>query len=183
MSKRTFWKLKKMNQAENYAEVIENWEQYPLKTQKIGVLKINYNETQVNVLFTNPFAKTPSIDSVEFKTVKLPSEKEKAEGWWIQGNMNQKYARFFQTQLCYLPGHLWEKLKPVKHEGITIGYKVKERQNYFFVHPSKDDSLYHKLYFEINRPDTRKENIKELLEQIEAKDSWLVLKAKMLFKE
>ena len=164
----------------NYMELLENYTEYPQKN-----LKFNYTSSVVtdkttikSSLESDKKAKI-STDCREVKKAKFLSEHEKADGWDQEYSKSKKFSKFFQTNLHYLPEHLWARLTPFYQEGVNVGSKVKDKNVFYFVHNADTDKTSWELFNAIkSRYD--KDNVKKLVNYFDEKgiESWLTIRAK-----
>ena len=153
-----------------YLDILDNYATYPSDLLKYTVKKSN--------------------DKRKMDKFKFASEFDKAYGWKQKFSNHKRTSKFLQCNLHYLPEHLWDNLKPVVHEDITVGYKVSDGNVNFFVHKADSDNLSRELYQEIkfdmcNRDftsDELKEKVKSLSDQLIEKgiDSWMTIRSRKL---
>ena len=172
-SKKTFNKSKNMS----FMEMVESYIEYPKEGQKFNYFVPNL-KTEVS-----DKNKTDSVNNMIKKTSKFLSEKEKADGW-KQNYFNSKNSnQYFQTNLHFLPEHLWNGMTPYYQDGILIAYKAKDKNIHFLIHKADTDSVSHQLRSAIKNPNmVDKELVKKLLAVFEEKgiESWLTIRAKKL---
>ena len=166
----------------NYMELLENYLEYPHKN-----LKFNYTSSEItnasiikdslesdkNVKFT--------IDGREIKKAKFLSENEKADGWEQQFSRTKQFSKFLQTNLHFLPEHLWSTLTPFYSDTVLVGYKTRDNNIYYFIHNADTDTTSWDLYNAIkNRNNIDKVQVKEFLNYFDEKgiESWLTIRAK-----
>ena len=161
----SFKKLEKMD----YLEILDNYLEYPSKNLKFTVNRLDGSKDKIKFL----------------------SEEDKAYGWIQNHSRSKKASKFLQTNLHYLPEHLWDDLVPFvdKTANSVVGYKVKDQNINYFVHKADSDSYSEELYNEINMKKLGRnkgyfdeeslENISRLNSYLIDKgiDSWLTLRA------
>lgn len=164
----SFKKLEKMD----YLEILDSYIEYPSKNLKFTV--------------TN--------SKGERDKVKFINEEEKAFGWRQNHSSCRKTSKFLQTNLHYLPEHLWKsRLSFVdKTVNSAVGYKVKDNNINYFVHKADSDSITEELFEEItmdrlskykgNISEETRENIRRLNTQLIEKgiESWMTIRASKL---
>lgn len=164
--------------------MIEHYIEYPAKN-----LKFSYSQPVVTnlsaVANSSTLGKNIKLEVSEVKTAKSPflSEKDKAEGWRDLYSTSKRYSKFLQTNLHYLPEHLWPTIRAFRQDGVDVGYKARDRSVHFFVHNADTDDKSRELYMLTrNQFNPDKERIKELLEVFDEKgiESWLTIRAKSL---
>lgn len=172
-SKNTFNKSKIMN----FMEMVESYTEYPKNGQKF-----NYFVPDLKTK-TPDKNKTDAVDNMTKKTSKFLSEKEKADGW-KQKYFNSKHSKqYFQTNLYFLPEHLWDGMTPYYQDGVLLAHKAKDKNIHFLIHKADTDSVSHQLRTAIKNPSiVDKELVKKLLDVFEEKgiESWLTIRAKKL---
>ena len=165
----SYRKLDKMN----YLEILDHYMEYPSKNLRFNV----------------------TVDD-EKRKVKFLTEEDKAFGWNQTFSKNKKASKFLQTNLHYLPEHLWDDLVPFVDQtaGSLVGYRVRDGNINFFVHKADSDSLSRELYDEINMKklapcwgnisEESKTKIKRLNDYLIERgiDSWLTIRATKLLK-
>ena len=166
----------------DYMQMIEHYIEYPSKG-----LKYSYNQpiySNLSALASaSSIGKSIKLDVSGTKRVKVNfvSEKEKAEGWRDVYSPCKRNSKFLQTNLHYLPEHLWPKLRAFRQDGVDVGMKVSDRTVHFFVHKADTDDLSRELFQLIqNRYNTDKERIKEILtffNEEKGIESWLTIRA------
>lgn len=165
-----------------YLEILEHYIEYPQKNLKFNCVprkttKVSDNPDSVDSEKIN--AKNKSVKKVNFL-----GEKDKADGWIQNYSNNTRFSKFFVTNLHYLPEHLWTRLKPVYHEQVHVGYKVRDKNVYFFVHEAEVDNLSRSLFDAIAVPSAiNKEYVSSLIHKLnnqEIDDCWLTIKANRL---
>lgn len=176
----------------SYMEILENYLEYPqpdnIDSDKKHLYKYKYladvvaNPTtsdNINVLGNIQIKKADK----PFKTDFL-SESDKAEGWIQKFSTNKKFSKFLQTNLHYLPEHLWSKMKPFYQDNVHVGYKVNDGNVHFFVHcADSTDEITKTLYSSISKGyNIDKQFVSDMILQLEEKgiDSWLTMRAKSL---
>lgn len=174
----SFRYLKKMN----YMELLENYIEYPQKN-----LKFNYVSSETSNASTIQSSQESgkkvkfTADGREVKKAKFLSEHEKADGWKQQFSSTIKFSKFFQTNLHYLPEHLWTKLTPFYQENVKVGHKTRDNNVYYFVHNADTDNTSWELFNALkDRYNLDKDRIKELVNYFDEKgiESWLTIRAK-----
>ena len=150
-----------------YLDILDNYLSYPNNNLKFSIKK--GDKTKFNFL----------------------SEEDKAFGWNQNFSKNRKLSKFLQCNLHHLPEHLWDNLRPVIHEEITVGYKVSDNNINFFVHKADSDNISKELYKEITldkchnnfRIDEELYNkVKSLNDQLIDRgiESWMTIRASAL---
>ena len=154
-------KLKSMN----YIEILEHYTSYP----------------DDNLKFTCN-AHIDSQSKKDYRMVQFLSEQDKAEGWIQKFPNIKRYSKFLQTNLHYLPEHLWSRLQEVAVDGVLVGYKVRDNCVNFFVYSADIDETTIQLYKEISKQCVEKELVRYLLSKFEEKglESWLTIRAAKL---
>lgn len=164
----SFRKLEKMN----YLEILDNYIEYPSKNLKFAVTNLENKRDRVKFL----------------------SEEDKAYGWIQNHSTCRKTSKFLQTNLHYLPEHLWSKLVEFKDSTVdsVVGYKVTDNNINYFVHKADSDSISRELYKRIKMDklsktggvisDEEKEEITKLNSYLVEKgiDSWVTIRASKL---
>ena len=158
-------------------EMVESYTEYPKNGQKF-----NYFVPDLKTK-TPDKNKTDAVDNMTKKTSKFLSEKEKADGW-KQKYFNSKHSKqYFQTNLYFLPEHLWDGMTPYYQDGVLLAHKAKDKNIHFLIHKADTDSVSHQLRTAIKNPSiVDKELVKKLLDVFEEKgiESWLTIRAKKL---
>jgi hypothetical protein len=164
----SFKKLENMD----YLEILDSYIEYPSKNLKFTVTNSNGERDKV----------------------KFINEEEKAYGWRQNHSSCRKTSKFLQTNLHYLPEHLWKSKKSFVDKTVnsTVGYKVKDNNINYFVHKADSDSITEELFEEIKmdklskskgniREETR-ENIRRLNTLLVEKgiESWMTIRASKL---
>ena len=168
----------------DYMQMIEHYIEYPAKG-----LKYSYNQPIYSNLSSaagaSALGKNVKLDFTGTKRVKATfvSEKEKAEGWRDLYSTSKRNSKFLQTNLHYLPEHLWSKVRAFRQDSVDVGMKVSDRTVHFFVHRADTDDLSRELFTLVQKeykPDT--ERIREILEVFNEKgiESWLTIRANSL---
>ena len=113
----SFKKLENMD----YLEILDSYIEYPSKNLKFTVTNSNGERDKV----------------------KFINEEEKAYGWRQNHSSCRKTSKFLQTNLHYLPEHLWKSKKSFVDKTVnsTVGYKVKDNNINYFVHKADSDSI------------------------------------------
>jgi len=153
----------KQYNAMSYMEILENYSEYPNKDLKFKFM--------VN-------------DNIE--TAKFISEEDKAEGWAQQFTNSTKFSKFLQTNLHYLPEHLWDKTKVFYQEGVVVGYKAHDRNINYFVHSADTDDVARQLFNAIKtKVNINIQLVNDLLFVFDDKgiESWLTIRAKHIVQE
>tara|TARA_B100000900_G_C20301806_1_gene602542 strand:+ start:116 stop:700 length:585 start_codon:yes stop_codon:yes gene_type:complete len=166
----------------SYMEILENYAEYPQKNLKFNYLSASLKDGNAYSTASESGQKVHLVfDGVKFNKAKFLSEKEKAEGWEQVFSQNKKFSKFFQTNLHFLPEHLWSKLQEFNQDGVLVGYKVRDVNNHFFVHSADTDENTKHLFNAIkNRHRMDKDLVQNLLNYFEEKgiESWLTIRAK-----
>ena len=177
-------KVPSMRQLKNmgYMELLENYIEYPQKNLKFNYIssEVDNAESLRTSLETGKKIKF-TADGREIKKAKFLSEKDKADGWNQKFSRSKKFSKFFQTNLHYLPEHLWTKLLPFYQETVLVGYKTKDTNVHYFVHNADTDESSWALFNAIkNRYTMDRERVQQLLNYFEEKgiESWLTIRAK-----
>ncbi len=164
----SFKKLEKMD----YLEILDNYIEYPSKNLKFAVTNFDGEKDKV----------------------KFISEEDKAFGWKQSHSKCRKTSKFLQTNLHYLPEHLWENLTPFVDKTVNsvVGYKVSDNNINYFVHKADSDGITEELFSEItmkrlsnskgNISEETKENIRRLNTILVEKgiESWMTIRASKL---
>ena len=175
-----------VNQLKNmdYMQMIEHYMEYPAKG-----LKFTFNEHVYSNLSSvatgTGIGKNVKLELKGTKPGKASfvSEKDKADGWRDNYSSSSNYSKFLQTNLHFLPEHLWERAKEFRQDGVNVGMKVSDKTVHFFVHKADTDDLSRELYtLTKNRYDPNKVRIQEILDVFSEKgiESWLTIRAKSL---
>jgi len=165
-----------------YMEILENYIDYPQKNLKFRY-KIQH-ATDSEATYSDQSVKHITTE-INIDKSKLLNEVEKAEGWHQQFSRFRKFHNFLQTNLHYLPEHLWTRMDSFYQDDVLVGYTVKNDGIHFFIHSADTDEISWKLYNEIqNRYKMNVKNVRELLEKFDEKgiESWLTLRAKEYIK-
>ena len=162
-----------------YMDIIQYYEDYPNEELQYSVLEPDITKVSIpdNVITKIFIGKG---DYVENKK-NFISEQDKADGWIENYSSLKKFSKFLQTNLHYLPEHLWDKMSEVYQDKILIGYRVRDKYIYFFVHVADTDNLSRELYKYIKNPQkTDKERINDIVFQMEEKGiySWLTIRVR-----
>ena len=170
----SYKQLRKMS----HMEMVSNYFEYPQKNLKFKHHTVNIPESSVSKNTVN-LKNVPMHYSVTQS--KFLTEQEKAEGWQQFFSKSSKFSKFLQTNLHYLPEHLWDKLVDFREDGIHVGYKVTDNSMTFFVHMADTDSASRELYKELKKSNMYdKQKVQELLNVLTERDidSWLTIRAK-----
>ena len=153
-----------------YLDILDNYLTYPSDQLKYIIKKANDQKKPVKFKFL--------------------SEQDKAYGWKQKFSNDRRGSKFLQCNLHYLPEHLWNNLRPVIHEDITVGYKVNDNNINFFVHKADSDNISKELFEEIkfsrcNRDFSRGElyeKVSDLNSKLIEKgiESWMTIRASKL---
>ena len=169
-----------------YMEILENYLEYPQKNLKFKYASPHANDSESLSKTLEGGQSVKNISTtIKVDKTKFLSEVEKAEGWKQQFSRSQKFHNFLQTNLHYLPEHLWKKMKSFYQDSVLVGYTTKDDNVHFFVHSADTDEISWKLYNEIqNRYNMNVDNVRELLDKFDEKgiESWLTLRAKEYIK-
>lgn len=159
----------------SHMEMVSNYFEYPQKN-----LKFKYRSAESSVS-----KNTVNLNNVpiHYSTAqgKFLTEQEKADGWQQKFSRSAKFSKFLQTNLHYLPEHLWEKLVDFREDGVHVGYKVRDDSITFFVHLADTDDTSRMLYNELKKNHTcDKQKVQKLLNVLTERDidSWLTIRAK-----
>jgi hypothetical protein len=147
----------------SYMEILENYSEYPNKDLKFK-FTINGN----------------------VETTKFISEEDKANGWIQQFTNSNKFSKFLQTNLHYLPEHIWDRTKVFNQEGVVVGYKAYDKNINFFVHSADTDDVARQLFNAIKpKYNINIQLVKELLFVFDDKgiESWLTIRARNIINE
>ena len=173
-----------MRQLKNmgYMELLENYIEYPQKNLKFSYISNEVDNADSLRSSLESGKKTKfTADGREIKKAKFLSEKDKADGWNQKFSRSKKFSKFFQTNLHYLPEHLWTKLSPFYQETVLVGYKTKDSNVHYFVHNADTDESSWALFNAIkDRYHMDRDRVQELLNFFEEKgiESWLTIRAK-----
>jgi hypothetical protein len=146
-----------------YMEILENYLEYPNKN-----LKFKYT---VN----------GNVESTNFI-----SEEDKADGWTQQFTNSNKFSKFLQTNLHYLPENLWGRTTVFYQDGVVVGYKANDRNINYFVHSADTDEVTKQLFDAIKpKVNINIQLINELLFVFDDKEieSWITIRAKKIVEE
>lgn len=147
----------------SYMEILENYLEYPSKDLRF---KITVNDNVENTKFI--------------------SEEDKANGWVQKFTNSNKFSKFLQTNLHYLPEHLWDRTQVFYQEGVVVGYKTHDRNINYFVHSADTDDVARQLFNAIKpKYNINIQLVKELLFVFDDKgiESWLTIRAKNIINE
>ena len=167
----------------NYMEMIEHYIEYPAKGLKFTFTDVDIENVSAAVSASQLGKNVPlKVSSTKKAKAKFLSEKEKAEGWREVFSESRRNFKFLQTNLHYLPEHLWSKMKPFQQEGTTVGFKVRDKGIHFFVHNADTDNESRELFSLVTTPYSDVVRIQELLTVFDDKgiESWLTIRAKSL---
>ena len=163
---------------------IEHYIEYPAKG-----LKYSFNQNTYSNLSTaatsSALGKNIKLDVTGTKRAKASfvTEKEKAEGWRDIYSSSKRNSKFLQTNLHYLPEHLWKCAVPFRQDGVDVGMKVSDRTVHFFVHKADTDDLTRELFQLVkNQYNPDRSRIEEILAVFNEKgiESWLTINAKSI---
>lgn len=172
-----------------YMEILENYLEYPQPANIDPDTKRKYKYKFIPMIATSNLNEATNIfGKINFKSADKPqktdflSEKDKADGWIQKFSNNKRFSKFLQTNLHYLPEHLWSKMKPFYQENVHVGYKVSDGNVHFFVHCAEStDEISRALLDSIKDPNNiDREYLKDLVVQLEERlnnDSWLTIRA------
>lgn len=166
----------------DYMQMIEHYIEYPSKGLKYSYNQPIYSNLS-SIASASSIGKNIKLDVNGTKRLKATfvSEKEKAEGWRDVYSSSKRNSKFLQTNLHYLPEHLWPKLKSFRQDSVDVGMKVSDRTVHFFVHKADTDDLSRELFRLVqNKYNPDKERIKEILEFFNEEkgiESWLTIRA------
>jgi len=143
-----------------YPKVMELYKKYPDNNIKYSL----YNQNKKESIHYN-----------------FPSQEEFALGWRIHYSGQRRDALFLQTHLHYLPEYLWRNLSYDETSNILNGYRVRDRQNYYFINLSETDSITRELFNLLHQRTINREELEQLLglfEDNSLQDSWLYIRGK-----
>ena len=165
-----------------YLEILEHYIEYPQKHLKFNCVPLKGTKISDNPNVVD--SKKVYVKNKLVEKVKFLGEKDKADGWIQNYSKNTRFSKFFVTNLHYLPEHLWARLKPVYHEQVHVGYKVRDDNVHFFVHEAEVDNLSRSLFDAIAVPSSiDKDYVSSLIRKLndqEIDDCWLTIKASRL---
>ena len=148
----------------DYMEMIEHYIEYPAKGLKFTFTDIDVENITDNEITSQLGKKMPlTVSSSKKAKAKFLSEKEKAEGWREVFSDSRRNYKFLQTNLHYLPEHLWYRMKPFHQDGATVGFKVKDKGIHFFVHNADTDNESRELFSLVTTPCSDVVRIQKLL--------------------
>ena len=166
----------------NYMELLENYIEYPHKNLKFTFSSSEQTKASIIEAAMESDKKVKfTADGRELKKAKFLSENEKADGWQQKFSRTKKFSNFFQTNLHFLPEHLWSTLTPFYSDTVLVGYKTQDSNVYYFVHNADTDTTSWDLFNAIkNRYNLDQDRVKELLNYFDEKgiESWLTIRAK-----
>jgi hypothetical protein len=175
-----------INQLKNmdYMQMIEHYIEYPAKGLKYSFNQNTYSNLS-SATTASTLGKNVKLDITDTKRAKtnFVTEKEKAEGWRDVYSSSKRNSKFLQTNLHYLPEHLWSKVRPFRQDNVDVGMKVSDESIHFFVHKADTDDLTRELFQLVQnkyKPDIVR--IQEILEVFNEKgiESWLTIRANSL---
>ena len=162
----------------SHMEIVSNYFEYPQKNLKFKHHTLTVPESSVS-------KNTVSLKNIPIQhgviQSKFLSEQEKADGYQQNFSKSTKFSKFLQTNLHYLPEHLWEKLSEVYENGVHVGYKAKDNSVTFFVHMADTDSTSMELFKELKHRYTfDRQKVQQLVDTLTERDidSWLTIRAK-----
>ena len=172
-----------INQLKNmdYMQMIEHYIEYPSKGLKFSFDQPLYSDQT----FSSPEGKNVRLNPTGIKRAKtnFVSEQDKAQGWRDNYSASKKNSKFLQTNLHYLPEHLWSRASVYRQDNVDVGMKVSDKSVHFFVHKADTDELTRELFQLVqNKYSPNKERIQQILEVFNEKgiESWLTIRAKSL---
>ena len=141
-----------------YPKIVELYKKYPDNNMKYSL----YNKNNKETTYFN-----------------FPSQEEFALGWRVHYSGQRRDALFLQTQLHYLPEYLWKNLSYDETSNILNGYRVRDRQNYYFINLSETDSITRDLFNLLHQRTINREELEQSLRLFEdngMEDSWLYIR-------
>lgn len=141
-----------------YPKVTELYKKYPNNNIKYSL----YNKDNKNSTYFD-----------------FPTQDELALRWRVHYSGQKRDALFLQTQLHYLPEYLWKNISLDETNNILNGYRVRDRQIYYFVNLSETDAISRELFNLLHQRTINRDELEQSLRLFEdngMEDSWLYIR-------
>ncbi len=122
----------------------------------------------------------------KYNEVKYLNQHELAEGYQqiIPHNNNKKLINHFSITLCFLPEHLWSKLKKHTKNGEESYKTIKDGVTLYSIVETNQDHLMLSLYQELNNKNPDLLILDHYIKELDDSQysSWLVMRARHYIK-
>lgn len=145
-----------------YPKVTELYKKYPESSIKYSL----YNKDNKNSTYFD-----------------FPTQDELALRWRVHYSGQKRDALFLQTQLHYLPEYLWKNISLDETNNILNGYRVRDRQIYYFVNLSETDAISRELFNLLHQRTINRDELEQslrLFEDNDMEDSWLYIRGQTI---
>ena len=117
-----------------------------------------------------------------YSEVKYLNQHELSEGWKqiVPTYTDKRLLNYLNVTLCFLPEHLWSKIRKDSNNSEYTFRKIKEGVSRYTILETNQDTIMEKLYREVNRRNPNKTILNECIDNLDNNqyNSWLVIRAR-----